>query len=332
MPVAQLQALVEKALSRSGMTAENVSFVAASIVACERDGVLGHGLLRLPGFVSDISSGWANGNAKPVIASRTAGMIVADAKNGYAQIALAKVRADLMEAARLTGAAILLIRNCHHFAALWPDLEPFAEEGFVAFTCVNSRKRMTVWGGQRAVIGTNAMAFACPRMNAPPMIWDQSSSIQSQGDVLLAANKGREVEPGVGCDSEGRPTTSARQILDGGALLPFGGHKGASLAVMVEVLAGALSGAAFGFEDEAEGSSTRSSVGGQFLLVVDPSVAGEHFADRITALFDGLAAAGTTRVPGERRHAHRRESMETGVPLSHAQYSALLALAGEIAS
>ena len=153
-----------------------------------------------------------------------------------------------MDMARATGVSILLTRNSHHYAALWPDIEPFADQGFIALTCVNSKKRMAAWGGTRPVTGTNALAFACPRADHPPMIWDQSSSVMSQGDVLLAANEGREVPPGVGCDADGAPTTSPSRILDGGALLPFGGHKGASIAVMVELLAAALTGAPFGFE------------------------------------------------------------------------------------
>jgi hypothetical protein len=79
--------------------------------------------------------------------------------------------------------------NSHHFAALWPDIEDFASEGVVALTCVNSKKRMAAWGGLRPLTGTNAMAFACPRPDDPPLVWDQSSSVLSQGDVLLAASR-----------------------------------------------------------------------------------------------------------------------------------------------
>jgi delta1-piperideine-2-carboxylate reductase len=256
-----------------------------------------------------------------------ASMCVIDADNGFAQVCLTLTRDRLMDMARATGVAILLARNSHHYAALWPDIEPFADQGFIALTCVNSKKRMAAWGGTRPVTGTNALAFACPRAGHPPMIWDQSSSVMSQGDVLLAANEGREVPPGVGCDADGAPTTSASRILDGGALLPFGGHKGASIAVMVELLAAALTGAPFGFEDESPGATATTSKGGQFLLVVNPRRANLGFGERVNDLLEALVEAGTERLPGDRRYQHRSRALAEGIRITRAEHDSLLALA-----
>jgi delta1-piperideine-2-carboxylate reductase len=108
---------------------------------------------------------------------------------------------------------------------------------------------VSVWGGTRKVLGTNPMAFACPRPGHKPLVWDQASSVMAQGEVLLAAERGLALPEGVGLDSGGRATTDPRAVLDGGTLLPFGGHKGASIAFMIEILAGALTGGCFGFED-----------------------------------------------------------------------------------
>ena len=155
------------------------------------------------------------------------------------------------------------MRDAHHFGALAPDIEPSALAGFVVLSCVNSRKRMNAWGGCRPVVGTNAIAFAAPRSGRPPFIWDQSCSVMSQGDLLLAARDGRDVPVGTGLDGQGRPTTSAAAILDGGTLFPFGGGKGASIAVMVEILSAALTGSCFGFEPGASqlvGSLERRAV------------------------------------------------------------------------
>jgi len=326
LPVEALARLVAQALERAGMAPAQAGPVAAGLAACERDGVRGHGLLRLPALVNSLRIGWADGQAVAAVIDERPAALTVDARRGFVQPVIAAQRERLMRMARATGAALLLTRNSHHFSALWPDIEPFAEQGFVALACVNSKKRMAAWGGGRPVTGTNAMGFAAPRPNVPPLVWDQSSSIVSQGDVLLAAQRGHAVPPGVGCDADGQPTTDPKAILEGGALLPFGGPKGASLAVMVEVLAAALTGASFAFEDASPAGTATTSLGGHFLLLVDPAAG---FGARMEALCAALADAGNDRLPGDRRHAARRDSLAHGVPLDPTSHATLLQLAGD---
>ena len=225
----------------------------------------------------------------------------------------------------------LCLANTHHFAALWPDIEPFAEAGLIALTMVSARSRIVAWGGRRKVLGTNPMAFACPQADGPPLVWDQASSLRSQGDVLLAGNEGRAVDEGVGVDEAGRPSTDPAAILEGGAMLPFGGHKGAGIAFMVEVLAAALSGGRFGFEDRsAEFPGAETSNAGQFLLLIDPRrTAGTGFYRRIDGLLAALREAGAPRLPGDARQRRREQARRDGIPLSEAAYRRLLGLAGE---
>jgi delta1-piperideine-2-carboxylate reductase len=324
LSIGQLAGLVETALRRVGMSEENVAVITNTIVASECDGARGHGLLRLPGFVHSVKIGWVDGKASPKIVTEAPSLVVVDAQNGFAQRALAHVRPRLVAMVRNSGCATLLTRNSHHFAALWPDIEEFAVEGFIALTCVNSRKRMSVWSGTRPVTGTNAMAFACPRPDHLPLVWDQSSSVQSQGDVLLAVTTGQDVPPGVGCDASGAPTTSPAAILDGGALLPFGGNKGASIAVMIEILAAALTGSPFGFEDGLPAQTAATSKGGQFLLVIDPRRCNNSFDARVSSLFEALMKAGATRFPGDRRYRARQISRMEGIRIDAATYAMLL--------
>ena len=325
----KLDRLVRLALQRAGMSEANASPVADRMVSCERDAVKGHGLLRLDGFVTSLRLGWADGKVEPEVISETPSLLCVDAGSGFVQVVLDRFRAQLMARARNTGIAVLQIRNSHHFSALWPDLEPFATEGLLAFACVNSKKRMATWGGGHAVLGTNAMAFAVPRKDALPMIWDQSSSVMSQGDILHAARRSDKIPIGVGVDSDGEPTTDPAAILDGGALLPFGGPKGASLAVMVEILAAGLSGGEFGFQDASPGQTATTSRGGYFLMLIDPSKSTPDFLERMELFYSALAKAGSERLPGERRYAARKASLEKGVELEAAMFAKLLEFAGE---
>jgi delta1-piperideine-2-carboxylate reductase len=199
---AELSARVRGALVGNGFSEAVACPIAASVVACERDGTPSHGLLRLPGFIEAARSGWADARVEPRLVDERPSMRVVDACNGFTHLALAAHAQALSARASETGVAVLLIRNAHHFAALWPDIEPFAQAGFLVLTCVTSRARVTAWGGAKPVFGTNASAFACPRAQGLPIIWDQAASVMSQGEVLRAAREGRALPEGVGVDAE----------------------------------------------------------------------------------------------------------------------------------
>jgi len=328
--IVALHDLVARILVRAGLSAENAAVVASVVVAAERDGTVSHGLFRLPGYLATLRSGWVDGHAVPTVTQVAPSLLLADARNGFAQVALAAARDRLGAMARAQGMAALCTGNAHHFAALWPDIEPFAEAGLIALTVLNSRSRIVVFGGRRKVLGTNPIAFACPRGDGPPLVWDQATSVVAQGEVLRARQAGHAVPAGVGVDASGRPTTDPAAILDGGALLPFGGHKGATIALMIEVLAGALSGGRFGFEDRsAEYPGAQTSNGGQFVLLIDPArTAGAGFTQRVDMLVAMLREAGSERLPSDARHA-RRLAAKDGIEISDHAHAELLAMSGE---
>src|SRR5579872_3462591 len=128
--VGELTDLVVRVFIRHGVDLENATPVAETVVAAERDGARSHGLLRLPGYVATLKSGFVDGAAVPAVADTAPGLVATDARNGFAQVALADSRGLLETKARTAGIALLAIRNSHHFAALWPDIEPFAAAGF----------------------------------------------------------------------------------------------------------------------------------------------------------------------------------------------------------
>ncbi len=327
---AELAALIARAFVRHGMGEANAALVAAAVAAAERDGAASHGLLRMEGYVATLRSGWVDGRAVPAVARAAPAILAVDARNGFAQVALAAVRGEAVAVARGEGLAAVCIADSHHFAALWPDVEPFAERGLIALTALNTRGRIVAWGGRRKVLGTNPMAFACPCADGPPVVWDQASSLRAQGEVLKARVEGRPVPEGVGLDAAGEPTTDPATILDGGALLPFGGHKGAGIAFMVEVLAAAMTGGRFGFQDESPRfPGAQTSRAGQFLLLLDPARGpGGDAPGRVAALVAMLREAGASRLPGDERHRRRARAAREGIEVPEASYDRLLDLAG----
>lgn len=328
---AALAALIGAAFERHGMNARNAALVAAVVAAAERDGAASHGLMRMDGYIATLKSGWVDGAAVPVVTQPAPAIVAVDARNGFAQVALAAARDAAVATARQQGLAAVCIHDSHHFAALWPDVEPFADLGLVALTVVNARSRVVVWGGRQKTLGTNPMAFACPRSDGPPIVWDQASSQRAQGEVLKARLAGRPVPEGVGIDAAGNPSTDPAAILDGGALLPFGGHKGAGIAFMVEVLAAAMTGGRFGFEDEsAKFPGAQTSRAGQFLLLIDPARGpGGDVPGRISSLVAMLRDAGAQRLPGDERRHRRVQAARDGIEIDDAAHAKLRALAEE---
>lgn len=304
-------AAVQAVLVTHGYAPDTAFVLAENCLTAERDGSHSHGLFRLKDYLATAADGSVNGQPVPRVHDVAPGFIRVDADNGFAQVALHAVRHLAMAKAWSNGVAVIAVRNSHHLGALYLDVAPFAAEGFVAMAFVNSGLFTAPPGGRRAVYGTNPMAFAAPRAAAPPLVFDQSSSTVAHGDLQVAARNGSRLPDHTGIDVHGHPTGNPDAILDGGALSTFGGHKGASIALMVEVLCAALVGSDFSHELTAQGVETsRTAHTGETIIVIDPRVGAgglPQLSDRVDVLVAALKDAGQARVPGERRTRARRE-------------------------
>lgn len=327
---AELVALLDQIFVSHGTSPQVAAILAHNCAAAERDGAHSHGIFRIPGYLSTLASGWVDGQAEPVVTDVASGFVRVDAANGFAQPALSAARPLLIDKARSAGIALLAIHNSHHFAALWPDVEPFAEEGLVALSVVNSMTCVVPHGADRPLFGTNPIAFAAPRADGMPIVFDLATSAIAHGDVQIAARKGERLPPGMGVDSLGQPTQDPKAILEVGALLPFGGHKGSALSMMVELLAAALTGGHFSFEfNWADHPGARTPWTGQLVIVIDPSkTAGQSFAERSQELVRQMHAVGLRRLPGDRRHRTRAKSHVTGIEMDSQELQQLRELAG----
>lgn len=316
LPVDEAEAAVVRVLVGNGFSAGNAAILARNCIAAERDGSRSHGLFRLAHYVSTARSGYVDGAAVPVVHDVAPGFLRVDAANGFAQVAIDKARGQLIDKARQQGIAVLAIRRSHHLGALYLDVEPFAEQGFVALAVVNSIPVVAPPGGHRGVFGTNPMAFAAPREGRPPLVFDQASSSMAFGEIQIAAREGRILSGDTGVDASGTPTGDPQAILDGGAINTFGGHKGASIALMVELLCAGLAGADFSFEIEWGTPGAHTARTGETIILIDPACGAAEersFARRVNQLVQALAAAGQERVPGDRRIAARERSGDSVV-------------------
>ena len=312
-------------LVQAGCAQAHAAAVATVIVAAEADGCVSHGLFRLPGYVASLRSGKVNGDPRPTTSKPSPGLMVVDGDRGFAPAALLRFRAEFTELVRAQGIAALALKNVFHFSALWADIEFFCEQGLVAFAFTSYLPTVAPVGGKRPLFGTNPMAFGWPRNGAAPMIFDQASSVIAKGDVSIAARDGHALAPGVGIDARGDPTTDPAEVLKG-AMLPFGGHKGSSIALMVELLAGPLIGENFSFEsqqeDNADGGPPR---GGELIIAISPATMGGQAGEHAELIFAELESEEGVRLPSSRRYANRKRSEAGGIAVS-AEWAATLKL------
>jgi (2R)-3-sulfolactate dehydrogenase (NADP+) len=267
----------------------------------------------------------------PVVARDAKAACLVDAKGGLAFEACGLAVQEAIRRAKEFGVAFVSVTNSNHFGVAAWHLEPIAEAGLVGLAFGNSPAAMPAWGGRRALFGTNPIAAVFPRRDAPPLVIDVSLSAVARGKIMVAAREGKTIPEGWAVDKEGRPTSDAKAALEG-SMLPAGGVKGAMLALVVELLACALSGAAFGFESDSffseQGKATRI---GQGFLAIDPgALAGrEVFLERVEALVAAMLEDPEVRLPGARRLAQREKARQNGVTVPDDLLSRIRALAGE---
>lgn len=318
-----------KALVKAGLSRPHAECVARAITAGERDECAAHGLYRLPGCVETVRAGKLVPDAEPVIAEPTPSLIRADAGFGYSLLAFERAAPLLAEKARKVGVAALVINNCFHFSALWPEIEMLTEMGVVALAMTPSHGWVAPAGGTKGLLGTNPVAFGWPRPGRHPYVFDFATSAAARGEISLHHLAGKPVPEGWGLDSDGRPTTDAGAVLEG-AMLAFGGHKGSALATMIELLAGALIGDMTSVESLAfDGGDKAAPCHGELVLAFSPDImsggAAEKNAARAEALFAAFAEQGA-RLPSERRYAARARSLARGVRVPRPLYEKMEAL------
>ena len=328
----EVHRLATGALRAHGVSAEQSRAIADNIRRAERDGAKSHGLFRIPFYVRTIAKGRVDVEAVPVVRDLAPAVVQVDSCRGFAPLAL-EVGADpLAEKASAQGIAAQAILNTFHIGALWPEVERMAERGLVAFAFTSSICFMAPAGGTKPLYGTNPMAFAWPREGRPPLVFDQSSSVSARGEIMIHKRDGRALPQGWAIDSDGQATTDPDAAL-AGAQLPFGGYKGSSIALMVELLAGALIGEVFGFEEYArDPDDSVGGLGGHFMIAIDPLRCVAH-GDRgaqlahAEKLFARILELEGTRLPSQRRYTARTRTPTEGVTIPKSLHDTLLGYA-----
>lgn len=319
-------------LRATGLSERQCEAVTRVIVQAQQDDCHSHGLYRLLGCVHSVATGRINKSAEPRVVDLAPSIVKVDADRGFSSLAYEHGIGPTLDKARVQGMAALAINNCHHFSALWPEVEPLARQGFAALALTPSHSWVAPAGGTRPVFGTNPIAFAWPRAEADPFVFDFATSATARGEIELHRRAGTDIAPGLAVDASGDATTDPAAALEG-AMLTFGGHKGSALSAMVELLGGILIGDMLSLESKAaDAGAGATPLHGELIVVFDPAVfLGGALKDnlhRAETLFGAILSQGA-RLPSQRRFEARRDALRNGMRIPRKLHAELLQLLPE---
>lgn len=321
----EAETLTAAALRRCRTSEANAALVANALVTAEAEGLISHGLLRLPIYAEQTRNGKIDGHAVPEVSFPRPAIAAVDAKNGFAYPALNLATQFLPRIARENGIAAAGITRSHHCGVAGHHVRRLAESGMVAMLFANAPAAMAPWGGNRAVFGTDPIAFACPQPGRDAIVVDMSLSKVARGNILSAKRKGDPIPEGWALDPEGRPTTDPDAAI-AGTMVPLGDAKGTALALMVELLAAGLTGANYA----SQASSFLDAAGpppgtGQLLVAIDSGAFGASAA-HLVKIAEEIETQPGARLPGTRRAAALKQAEREGLLVSDALFAEIQSL------
>ena len=330
LSIDQTTTLISDILSTAGFNPAHTEAITGTIMAGEIDGCRSHGVWRTLGIVRTLTEGKVVPDAQPAISDLSPAVLSVDAAGGFSPLAYQQALPEFISKTRRQGIAALAVRHCVHFSALWVEIEKLTDAGLVGMAYTPSHAWVAPTGGREPVFGTNPMAFGWPRQGHPPFIFDFATSAVARGEIELHRRIGTPLPEGWGVDRQGNSSSDAAEVLDHGAMLTFGGHKGSALAAMIELLAGPLIGDLTSTGSLAwDNGSKALPYHGELLIAINPAIFpggdGPENQQRAEQMFDAIVGQGA-RLPSQRRYRNRQHSLEHGLEIPDSLYQELCQL------
>jgi ureidoglycolate dehydrogenase (NAD+) len=325
IPVAQLQQLCEAILRRCGLSDVDARTGADVLVTTDTYGVFTHGTKSLAGYVRRLQGGGLKANAVPRIEREGPGWAVIDGQSALAMVTSVFAMNTAIEKAKATGVAYVGVRNSCHFGAAGYYVNLAAKADMIGLAMANDCPCMVAPGARKPVLGTNPFAYAVPAGEVESIFLDIASAAVASGKVWAAKNSGRQIPDTWLVDAKGLPTTDPSGFPQCGFMMPFAGHKGYGIAVMIEVLSAMISGAgsrgeilSWMLDDPAQPTLH----GAAFLAInLGAMTAIDQFKRRVDKMIREIhqtpKAEGATAIylPGEMEWQKRREALVRGIAL-----------------
>jgi LDH2 family malate/lactate/ureidoglycolate dehydrogenase len=334
----QLLNFCKELLSAGGMPPADADLVARLLVKAELRGYAGHGVTRVMQYLDFIENKIYDLSARPEVEREGKLTAVVDGKHYIGQVAAHMAMQIAIHKAKEHGAGIVCVRRAGHTGRLADYMEMATEQGLIGMGAVSvGSATTTLYGGMKAITGTNPMAFGIPARNGKSIILDFATASMSMGEIQKRFAKREPIPDGTLLDGNGDPTNDFK-IFRGpprGAFLPFGGYKGSGVALVTEILGGLLSGNGLGKQWWEKGGH---GINGVFLqaFAVEEFQPLDSFYDKVDELIAFIKstprAPGFSEIllPGEAGRRREAVQLKNGVEVADDTWSELSDLATEL--
>jgi LDH2 family malate/lactate/ureidoglycolate dehydrogenase len=318
-----LRTFCEEVFLSCGMPQEDAAIVADSLVQANLRGVDSHGVTRVGIYVKRLKMGLVNPRPNVEVVRESPATLLVDGDNGMGQVVGMHALALGLEKVKQSGGVNVGVRRSNHYGAGAYYVQRAVAQDTMAFAYSNAPPTMAPWGGVDPYVGTNPYAYGVPAGEHRPIILDMATSIVARGKIILAAERGEPIPEGWAIDKHGNQTTDAQEGL-AGSVLPFGGPKGYALSLMIDIMAGALTGAGFGPRVNSlyDNFDEPQDVGAFFQLIdisqfADPVAFKANIDRMIEEIKSSRKAAGTEEIflPGEIEFRIEEERKASGIPV-----------------
>lgn len=320
----ELLELVVAVFERCGMSQADAALLADSLVDADLSGTHSHGVLRVPDYVEKLTVQGVDPKGQPSVVREGPSFVLVDGGNSMGQIGTTVAMRAVIRKASASGIAAGAIRGSNHCGALAYFARMALPHGMIGIVTTNALPTMAPQGGAERILGINPVAFSIPAGEMPPIVYDAAFSGSSHGKLRVYEQKGLDLPVGWALDAEGRPTIDPAAAIDG-LLVPIGGYKGASLAMIMGMLSSFLSGANYGTELGSLEEGPIPGADGHFVAAIDIASFEEveRFRSRvdeaIRQVHECRPAPGVDRiyVAGEQEAERREDYRKNGIPLNH---------------
>ncbi|WYZ43985.1 hypothetical protein EsH8_VII_000421 [Colletotrichum jinshuiense] len=319
-------AFAKSLLVKSGLPEEDATIMADCLVLADTRGVDTHGLARLQQYIERVNSGLVNAKPNIQISEKTPVAAHLDGDNGFGFIVASKAMKDAIRRAETYGIGIVTADHSNHFGMGATYVLQALDAGMISLVFTNSAKQMPPFGGKETLLGISPFAAGAPSKNEVPYILDMAPSVVAKGKIRKAARRGEKIPLGWAYDRDGKPTEDANEALNG-SMAPIGGPKGSGIAILMDIMSGVLSGAAFGGEVGDQYKDARPQNVGHCFIAIKPDIfmSSDDFRSRMDTLVQRVhgvqPAAGFKEVlfPGEPEYRLAKEREVQGLPFADAE-------------
>ena len=323
--IGELEDFCHRVLTSLGVGEDDARTTSRALVTTDSWGVYTHGTKLLRGYARRLRGGGLRAGVSPKIADEGAAWALVDGQSALGQVTSTFAMDVAVRKARQAGVGFVTVRNSCHFGAAGYYAWLASKAGMVGLAMANDVPSVAAPGSRGPVLGSNPIAFSCPTATGDPILLDMSIATVAGGKVFARCKRGEPIPAGWLVDNSGRPTQDGTLYPDRASLAPFGGHKGYGIGLLIEILAGVLSGAAV---TKQVGSwlfgdmSAPTNHGAAFLAIdvgaiMAPSIFYERIASLINEIHAEPTAEGTSSLmmPGEMEWRHQRQAEANGIEL-----------------